>query len=166
MELIEELKQKEIVKHGHFLLKSGQQSDYYFDFKLLISYPALLTKVTKQLCNFIITPTTLVGVPQAGTIFATTMCHMMQLPMLFIRSSQKTYGTQKEIEGVISNTVILIEDVITTGSSIIDAIKLLNKYNISVTQIIAILDRQMGGKQTLEKLGYHVTTMYEFDQFV
>ncbi|HSW76437.1 MAG TPA: orotate phosphoribosyltransferase [Candidatus Saccharimonadales bacterium] len=169
MHLIEKLKEKQIIQYGQFTLKSGHKSQYYFNFKSLISYPELQSSVCYELCRFITDKNAvLIGVPLGGIIVASHMSYITRQPMCMIRNCEKSYGLQNQIEGHFTSNanVILLEDVITTGQSVLNAIDVLKKHNLNVIQIICILDRGEGGVIRLNQLGYKVVTLYSVDDFL
>ena len=180
MHLIEQLKSKQIVRQGDFILKSGEQSSYYFDFKSLISHPQLLTSVSYELSKLIIhtdnvdkidnTNTTnniaVVGVPSGALPYTTLISYIKNIPAMAIRDEKKAYGMQNQIEGTICKNAILIEDVITTGNSVMCAIDILKSHHINVVQILCILDRQAGGVEKLTDFGYNVSCLYKLEDFI
>lgn len=169
MHLITKLKSKFIFKQdGLFTLKSGETSSYYFNFKELISHPSLLAAIAYELTKLITdrSNVALVAVPQGAVPVTVMMSYMTPLPQMQLRNEKKQYGMQTQIEGLMYDKVIIIEDVITTGSSVFAAIDILKQSSISVVQIIGILDRQAGGVEKLREFGYNVTTLYQLDDFV
>lgn len=131
------------IEYGSFKLKSGIMSNYYIDLRKIYSYPKELIKIAELIClkvditkfNYI------AGVPYGAVPVATLVATILNKPLLLIRKEAKDYGKQNLIEGLIIGlepTVLLIEDVITTGVSI----KLcLNNNLINVSEIITIVDR-------------------------
>jgi orotate phosphoribosyltransferase/orotidine 5'-phosphate decarboxylase subfamily 1 len=165
MHLITQLKANNIIQHGQYTLKSGQQSHIYFNFKSLIHHPTLLIDVCYQLSKLITQPHSLAAVPMGAIPLTTLLTYLLNRPMLLIRPEKKNHGTQQQIEGYY-DTVVLIEDVITTAGSVINMINLLKENQINVSQIICILDRQAGGVDKLKSLGYHVSCLYQLNDFL
>jgi len=168
MHLITELRHANLIKSGNFTLKSGLQSNLYFDFKSLISYPKLVSEISFELSKLIIdNDCCIAGVPIGGIPYAVNISYITNLPMILIRDEKKTYGTCNQIEGnTFNKQVILIEDVITTGTSVINTIEILKANNIQVRQIICILDRESGGFDKLSKLNYDVKSLYKLNDLV
>lgn len=145
MTIIHELIECGCIKEGNFKLKNGEISKYYFDMKLLISYPQLLKKIGDSIyekikekeCDLIC------GVPIGGIPVCSYVSTRYDIPMIMVRNEQKGYGTNKQIEGIYNkkSKCIIIEDVITTGSSVQKTIDIL-KDKVDVVGVVVIVDRQ------------------------
>lgn len=165
-ELINELISIGCYKEGKFKLKSGIESDYYLDFRNLISYPELLTKVcgliNEQIKN---TSGILCGLPYAGIPYAQTTSVLYNRPCILLRKEQKKYGTCKMIEGVYrkNDNLIIIDDIITKGTSIYESLTQLTDFNIQ--KIVVLVDREEGGKNYIEKLGFKVESIFTVNDF-
>ena len=147
MSIINNLIQINCIKKGKFILKSGETSEYYFDMKNIISDPKLLSKIGDEMYKLIKDCDILCGVPYGGLPICTYISTKYNIPMIMPRTKEKKYGTQKQIEGTFKSTdrCVIIEDVITTGSSVNEIIDLLHD-KINVIQVVAILDRQENHK--------------------
>ena len=142
--MIEELRSKNIIQCGEFKLKSGDTSNIYINLKNIISYPDLHLKLCNEIANKIIPNIDLIcGTPYGAVPFASYISITNNIPMIFLRKEQKDYGTNKLIEGefIKGQKVILIEDVITTGNSVIEAAKKLEENGLIVSQIITVFSR-------------------------
>ena len=143
--MIEEFKEKGIIETGTFHLKSGALSNTYINLKKIISYP----KLHLELCNEISKKMNkeenilICGTPYGAVPFASYISITNDIPMIFLRKGQKEYGTNQLIEGEYSKgqKVILIEDVTTSGYSVIDAAKKLEENGLLVSQIITAFSR-------------------------
>lgn len=141
--MIKKLIDSDCIKKGKFTLKCGELSKYYFDMKNLISYPSLLKEIGdaiyKNLDDFDI----ICGIPYGGLPIASYISTTYNKPLIFIRDNQKSYGTCNKIEGQYnrSDRCVLIDDVITTGKSIQEAINYLTD-KISIVKCVVIFDRQ------------------------
>tara|TARA_R110002073_G_scaffold4953_11_gene31457 strand:- start:556 stop:1764 length:1209 start_codon:yes stop_codon:yes gene_type:complete len=142
--ILEELKNNNIIKNGSFELKSGEMSNVYIDIKKIISFPSLHLQVCNEIAKKINPEATIIcGTPYGAVSFTSYISITQDIPMIFLRKEPKEYGTKKIIEGMYSEgeKVILIEDVVTTGSSVIEAARKLEENGLVVSQIITIFSR-------------------------
>jgi len=162
MEFVKEfaifLHKNDIIKFGDFTLTSGKNSSYYIDLRLVPSYPHQFRKMIKNLQNLIIEKTgldnfdSLVSVPTGGLVIGSALAIETVKPLIYVRDKPKDYGTTKSIEGKIYSgmKVVLIDDVITTGNSVINAIKQLKDAGLSISDVYVIINRLEGANNTLE----------------
>ncbi len=159
----------ECVKFGNFTLKSGQQSPIYIDLRNIISYPQLLTNLAyifKEEINLSVQR--ICGVPYAALPIATLVSAQTGIPMLIKRKEAKGYGTKKMLEGLYNSgdKVVLIEDVITSGQSLIETIKVLEDEGLIIEQILVVLDREQGGIEKLTNQGYNVSALFSVSSLI
>jgi orotate phosphoribosyltransferase len=166
MHLIKSLKDKNIIKTGDFILKSGTKSKLYFDFKGMVSHPDLMTDVSYELSKLVIDNVALCGVPLGGISYSVLVSQILMRPMVLLREEKKSYGMGNQIEGSCNGQVILIEDVITTGQSVISCIEILKANNIVVKQVVCILDREAGGVTKIKDMGYNISTLYTMNDIL
>lgn len=137
------MKITDFIKKGDFTLKSGEKSDTYVDLKSIISFPEFHEEIAIKVCNKIKDADLICGLPYGAIPLASIISIKKNIPLILVRKEQKDYGLKKLIEGNYRNKqkVVLIEDVVTTGSSILKYAQLLENENLLVTQIISILSR-------------------------
>ena len=142
MDLLHVLEKKNCIKKGKFKLKNGEISELYFDMKNLISHPKLLSLIGDRLYNLMGDFDLICGIPYGGLPLACYISTKYNKPMIYFRDKKKLYGTQKLIEGQYKKTdkCILIDDVITTGSSIKEAITILN-LEVNIVDICVVINR-------------------------
>ena len=146
IKIISELFKNGCIKNGNFKLKSGEISKYYFDMKGIISYPKLMKEIGDKMYELIENDfDILCGVPMGAIPICSYISTKYDKPMIMVRDVVKDYGTSKQIEGKYNkkDKCVIIEDVITTGSSINKVIELL-KDKVDIVGVIVILDRQEG----------------------
>jgi orotate phosphoribosyltransferase len=165
MEFVKEfatfLHQKGIIKFGDFTLASGKHSSYYVDLRLVPSYPIEFRKMVKYLENQISEDIgldnfdSIVSVPTGGLVIASALAIETVKPLIYVRSKPKDYGTSKSVEGKIQDNmkVVMIDDVATTGGSVVNAIKSLKEVNIPVKDAYVIVNRMEGADEALLELG-------------
>jgi orotate phosphoribosyltransferase len=129
---------------GAFTLRSGQTADIYFDKYLFESDPALAERVVRRMVDLVPHRTEmLAGLELGGVPLATLLSQMMGLPTLFVRKEAKTYGTCRLAEGgnPEGQTVLLVQDVITTGGAVRNAARALRALGATVTTVVCAIDR-------------------------
>ncbi|EGT32616.1 hypothetical protein CAEBREN_07309 [Caenorhabditis brenneri] len=153
--LFEELYQMDCFRTGEFYLKSGQMTPIYIDLRRIMSSPRVLRMAAQAMCDKIVAKNLkfdyVVGVPYAALPLATLVSDILNVPMLMKRKEAKAYGTKQLIEGVYQpgGTVLLVEDVVTSGESIRETAEAIRKENLKVIDAIAVLDRQQGAVANL-----------------
>mgnify|MGYP001382939079 CR=1 FL=1 len=150
--IICEFYRKKIILHGNFVLKSGQESDIYINCRKISEYPQLMKMICDHMKKDMIKAEWVCGVPYGAVPFATTLSLMTDIPQLILRKEKKDHGTGKQIEGEYrhGDTVILVEDVITTGGSLNKYAKLLEDSGLNVIMKKCIINR--GNVSELEPL--------------
>ncbi len=165
-----ELFEIQAVKFGSFTLKSGQISPIYLDLRLIISYPALLSRISEMLWEKAaqLSFDLVCGVPYTALPLATCLSVAHDVPMILRRKEVKDYGTKKRIEGVYEagQTCLIIEDVITSGGSILETCQSLKDEGLVVKDAIVIVDRQQGAKANLEAHGIHAHALITLTELV
>ena len=161
----------EIIKFGKFTLKIGIESPFYVDLRPLASDPKILKKLAEHLLEILPKDTKLdliCGVPYAALPMATVMSLLSGIPLIMKRKEAKGYGTKKLIEGIYKQgqSCLLVEDVITSGKSLLETIAEVEKEGLKVSDIVVVLDRQQGGKELLEQKGYRVHTLFTITEVV
>ena len=164
VKLIADLFEIGALKFGTFTLKSGIESPVYFDLRVIVSYPKIMLQVADQMwkasqgLNF----AQLCGVPYTALPIATCMSTKYDVPMMIKRKEAKSYGTKKLIEGKFEkNTICLvIEDVVTTGSSVLETVRDLATVEVLVHDAIVLLDRCQGGRESLADKGIKLHSVF------
>lgn len=170
LELIAELYRIQVIKLGSFTLKSGSNSPIYFDLRAVVSYPRLMRRVAELLWDKVKDiPTDLIcGVPYTALPLATCISINHDIPMVMRRKEVKAYGTKKKIEGVFQagQSVLVVEDIITSGASIMETVKDLSDEGLRISHNVVFLDREQGGRANIESQGFSVTSVFTMHKFL
>jgi len=165
MEFVKEfatfLHEKGALKFGDFTLTSGNKSSYYVDLRIVPSFPHQFRKMIKQLQSNISANIGLenfdylVSVPTSGLVIASALAIETVKPIIYVRNKPKDHGTSKTIEGSFEQgkKALMIDDVATTGGSVINAIKSLKESGLVISDTFVIINRMEGASQALEAEG-------------
>ncbi len=143
-ELLLKVKAVKINAHEPFTWASGLKSPIYCDNRITLSYPAIRTYIRQQFSNIIKDEfgniDSIVGVATAGIPHGVLVAQDLGLPFAYVRSSKKDHGLGNEIEGVIESgqSVIMIEDLISTGGSSLNAVNVVKEHGGVVKGLLAI----------------------------
>ena len=156
-QLINLLKANQVIKLGKFILSSGKESDYYVDMKKAITDPEILLQVAKIISSMINQDKIdRIAGPALGAVpIATAVALQSGIPMLMIRKAQKGYGTSKLIEGDLKDgdRVVVVEDVTTTGDSLLKAVNAILDNGGRVERAFVVVDREEGALEKFKTEG-------------
>jgi len=169
-DLILALHDAECVKFGNFTLASGKQSPIYVDLRRVISYPDLFEQVIAAYAGQVqsLSYDRLAAVPYAALPAAAGLAHRLRQPLIYPRKEVKTHGTGQAIEGTFQpgQVALVIEDVVTTGGSILTAIQTLKEAQLVVKDVVVLVDRLQGGRQALAAEGLQLHAVLTIDEIV
>ena len=162
--LIDGLVDLTALKFGDFTLASGQKSPIYVDLRLLVSEPTLLAIAADayaQICTSL-SADRLAGVPYAALPIATAVSLRTGIPMIYTRKEVKTHGLGKDVEGnwQPGERVVIIEDLITSGGSIIKSAERLRELGMVVEDVVVLIDREQGGVGNLADAGIRAHSVF------
>jgi orotate phosphoribosyltransferase len=167
---LEQLLLERSVRHGDFILASGQRSSYYIDCRLTTMSAEGMVLIGREglaaLRRVDWNVSTLGGLtmgadPVAYAIAAASFTDQPVIDAFSVRKEPKEHGTKRLIEGNFTPgaAVVVIEDVITSGSSARRAIGAVEDAGGTVTGVLAVVDREQGGRELLEQAGYPVVAL-------
>jgi orotate phosphoribosyltransferase len=145
------------IKFGDYILASGKKSPYYIDLRQTISSPITMDWIANALTRIIINEIgrekidKILGVPTAGIPFATVVSQKLGLPLIYYRQARKEHGVRKKIEGILerNDRVLIVDDLITTGESVIEGSEVVRDQGGVVNELVVLLDREQGGQEHL-----------------
>lgn len=145
------------VKFGQFTLASGRTSPIYVDLRLLVSDPVGLRMAAQAYTDRLrsLSFDRLAGVPYGALPIATVIGQLLGRPLIYPRKEAKQHGLGRPIEGAYSpgERVVIVEDVITSGGSVLEAAETLRDAGLHVTDAVVLIDRGQGGVENLAAAG-------------
>ena len=146
------------LKFGTFKLTSGLLSPYYVDLRLIPSYPEAFQLII-DMYRSVVEPDLvkrvqrLAGVPSAGIAYAAVVALNLNKPLLYVRKEQKEHGRERKVEGLLQpgDKVLVLDDVVTTGKSLLEATEAISAEGGIVEDAVVLLDRQQGAERNLQK---------------
>src|SRR3989344_2394369 len=158
------------VKFGTFTLKSGIISPLYIDLRILISYPQIMKKVARAYCDMLktISYDRLAAVPYASLPIVSAISLQLNEPWIYTRKEAKNYGIKKPVEGEYKKgeTVVIIDDLISSGVSKQEIIVSLETIGLLVKDVVVLIDRLQGGRAELARKGYILHAICTLDEIL
>lgn len=154
-ELVDQLKSCGAIQYGHFVLTSGAVSDYYVDIKKASTNPKVLHTIATQMNSMIKDKYDLIAGMELGAVpLIVALSLQTNIPFVIVRKQKRDHGTGKQIEGesVKDKKVLIIEDVTTSGGSVVNTIQILRQNKATVDKVITVVDRESGAREKIEKL--------------
>lgn len=156
-----------------FIWTSGLRSPIYCDNRLTLSYPAVRRKIAAGLKDLILEffpeADVVAGTATAGIPHAAWVSDLLDLPMVYVRSKAKGHGKGNQIEGKVEKgqKVVVVEDLISTGGSVITAVEALREAGCEVLGAVSIFTYGLEkGKELLDQAGIHTVSLTDFPALV
>jgi uridine monophosphate synthetase len=163
------------LKFGSFKIKSGAISPYYIDLARVLSTPKQLCAIAEVAAEKIRQIMTteridkLASIELKGALIAPSIACNLDLPCIIVRKEDKAYGVTGRITGADVTTgdnILFFDDVISEGLSKVEGIKPLQELGANVKHMLVVVNREHGGKEKLEKLGYQVHALTKISDIV
>lgn len=161
---------------GEFRLSSGKKSHYYIDARLTTLHPEGLYLIGKILLGEIAKHPVIKAVggpsigadPIVGSIVSLSYQIGHPLRGFLVRKEEKQHGTGKLIEGSLQpgDRVAVVEDVATTGNSILKAIEALSTNGVYTEKVLVVVDRKEGARERLQNMGYDFFSIFDIDELI
>ena len=157
---------------GDFLLRSGRRSSYYLDKYRFETRPELLGPLGERLAaaarDHEPDAVRLAGPALGAVALAASASLASGLPFVIVRDSAKEYGTANRLEGPFEQgeLVCLLEDIVTSGGALADAVDALREAGLVVRNAICVVDREEGGADALARLGVRLRSLYRAGDLV
>ena len=154
--LIEAFFRERAVLFGHFVLTSGKESDYYINVKKLITEPevlGLIARLMKEKAEELGIEFDRVAGPELGAVpIATALSLETGKPLVIVRKKPKGHGTGSQVEGEVKpgDRILLVEDVTTTGGSVLRSAKVLEELGARIAAVFVVVDREEGAAENLK----------------
>ncbi|MCK4332235.1 MAG: orotate phosphoribosyltransferase [Thermoplasmatales archaeon] len=153
-DLIQLLKECGAIKFGRFVLTSGAISDYYIDIKKASTDPKTLKTIAQEMSKYTTGYDLLAGMELGAVPLVVALSLKTGIPYVIVRKEKRGHGTEKQIEGgnVKDKNVLVIEDVTTSGGSVVKTIQILRVNNAKVDKALVVVDRGSGTKEKLQNM--------------
>lgn len=142
------------IKFGKFKLTSGKESNYYVDIKQASTNPKVLKEIAEEMNKLISGDKVdlLAGMELGAVPLAVALSLETKIPYVIIRKEKPAHGTGKQLVGKTEpeQHVVVVEDVATTGGSVVKALDVLREEGLSVEKVIVVVDREEGASETLK----------------
>lgn len=145
------------LRFGTFTLTSGELSPYYMDLRIVPSFPEAFKRISDLYVELIKTEVgpenfdRIAGIPTAGISFGAIAAYQLKKPFVYVRAAERKHGRGRKVEGLMSpgDSVLLIDDLVTKGGSIVKAAESVRAEGGVVTDAVVLMDREENGIQNL-----------------
>jgi orotate phosphoribosyltransferase len=148
---------------GEFTLRSGRKSNYYLDKYRFETQGDVLEALGKMFADRVGAHVDRIAGAELGAVpLAAATSIYSGKPCVFIRNQKKEYGTAKQVEGVLNagETVMIVEDVMTTGGQVLESCKVLGDLGVKIDRIVGVIDRLEGARENIESAGYAFESLF------
>ena len=155
------LKKIGALKFGTFKLTSGEISPYYVDLRVVPSFPDAFKRICERYIGVVKADVgvdgfdRVAGIPTAGIAFGSIVAYQLKKPFLYVRATERQHGRGRQVEGILlpGDRVLLMDDLVTKGGSILKAAEAVRAEGGVVTDAVVLLDREEDGTSNLAEKG-------------
>jgi orotate phosphoribosyltransferase len=153
------------IRFGKFTLSSGKESDYYVDVKSALLNPGFLKMISKRVAP-LITGDKIAAVELGAVPLGVGVSLECGKDLIIVRKEKKEYGLEKAIEGktTFGENITFVEDVTTTGGSIMRAVTKLKELGVRTDRVVVVVDRKEGAKELLEQEGIELISIVDISE--
>ena len=138
------------MQFGDFRLTSGRRSKFYVNLKLAATRPQILERIASEMAQLLPDKVEVIAGMELGAVpLAVALSLKTGLPYVMIRKGERVHGTGSRIEGELLGNVIVVEDVATSGGSLVDAAEVIRRAGATVERAIVVVDREEGAEEAL-----------------
>ena len=148
---------------GEFTLRSGRKSNYYLDKYRFETQPDVLAELGQLFAAHVGPAVDRIAGAELGAVpLAAATAIVCGKPFVIVRNQRKEYGTSKLVEGALApgDTVMLVEDVLTTGGQVLEAARALQEAGARIDRIVAAIDREEGARANIEGAGLILESLF------
>jgi len=148
---------------GDFTTRAGKKTSYYIDKYLFETQPDVLSALAQHFLPLMPASCTLIAAPELGAVsIAAVLSTAIDKPFVIVRKETKAYGTQRLLEGIYSksDSVVIVEDVLTTGGAALRSADILRQTGMVVTHIIGVINREEGAFENIRAAGIEPVALF------
>jgi orotate phosphoribosyltransferase len=166
--LVELLKNCEAIQFGHFILTSGAESTYYIDIKKASTNPEILAIIADEMERYSQGYEMIAGMELGAIPLIVALSLKTKIPYVIVRKQKREHGTGKQIEGgdVSGKKVLILEDVTTSGGSVIKTIRAIREEGGIVDKVIVVVDRDSGAKEKIQNIDVSLIPLLDIKDYL
>jgi orotate phosphoribosyltransferase len=168
MLLKDSLKECGAFQIGEFILTSGKKSNFYVDIKRASTNPKILAEIARCMAKYLKEEEKIAGMELGAIPLVVALSLETDLPYLIIRKGERKHGTGKLVEGDLQkeDKIILVEDVTTTGSSLLRAAEIIREEGGKVERALVVVDREEGAYELLKENGLELIPLVKVSEMM
>ncbi|UCH88760.1 MAG: orotate phosphoribosyltransferase [Thermoplasmata archaeon] len=166
--LKEQLLSTEAVMFGEFTLTSGKKSNFYVNIKKASTQPEILKNISECMKVHLSDEQIIAGMELGAVPLAVALSLEAKLPYIIIRKQAREHGTGKQIEGNLpeGTKVLVVEDVATTGGSLVKTVNAIREAGGIVERAIVVVDREEGGAEAANELKVELIPLVKISELL